>query len=563
VRQPQKQARSNWVPRQAGGQTRRATGQKCYKTAWRQIRILSLPLAVVLLVGMLTSCSASTSSSLRSISVTPDLTVTLRGTGVRVTARAVPGVTASLAGRARQGGSRVSSALVALAPAERLAASGRLPHGDAVITFRINPQKVPVGAVPFLATLDPAADSWIPVPSRYDRRTGEISARVAHFSIWAPLAWLKSRLAALLKGALLSLFSLGGYGNAPSCSKPTLPVIDSQPNQGVGVCARAISPADVLVKVVDERAYPFDLLYPPGARASEPSADPAALLGAEMHNIASRWHTRILLPGGSEADLTIKLPVGQNQALDTEFDGEAWVLSLIWTGINLLVQTIPASAGVTIADKWIKRLGEARCFADLVDTAHTASLSLTTAQNLGSAAFDCLAAVAKGFGGQVLTVSSILASLVTGVISGAWAAIDVVFGNASHALAVERPRPPPVAPPSVTVCTSPALTCTGAESTNLRTEPMQIVTSADGSIYLKEISWSGWGSATATGTGTLEINNCKPNCATGAYTGYPATVTLSSLAAYDTIKKAYSTMVISAPTAPIKQTQSFSYGLVP
>jgi hypothetical protein len=342
---------------------------------------------------------------------------------------------------------------MALAPAEHLAASGKLPQSGAVITFRINPHKVPAGAVPFLASLDPATGSWTPVPSSYNRRTGKISAHVTHFSIWAPLAWLTSRLFAVFKGALLSLFSLGGDGSAPSCRPPTLPVIDSKPNEGVGACAQAAGPASVLVKIVDERPYPFDLLYPPGAHVSPPVTDPAALLGAEMSNIASRWHTRMLLSGGSEADLTIALPVGHDQALDTEFDGEAWTLGLIGTAINLLIETTPVGGGVSTAKKLIDALGKAHCFAEVVNNAQTVSLSLATAQNLGSTAFDCLAAVAKGLGGEVLAVSSIFASLATGVIGGVWADVDVVFGDASHALSVERPAARvPSAP-----CTSTAL----------------------------------------------------------------------------------------------------------
>ena len=55
--------------------------------------------------------------------------------------------------------------------------------------------------------------------------------------------------------------------------------------------------------------------------------------------------------------------------------------------------------------------------------------------------------------------------------------------------------------------------------------PAQIVTAADGSGYMKDITWPRWGNTTATGTGTLEIDNCVPDCATGTFTGYPATVT--------------------------------------
>lgn len=96
----------------------------------------------------------------------------------------------------------------------------------------------------------------------------------------------------------------------------------------------------------------------------------------------------------------------------------------------------------------------------------------------------------------------------------------------------------------------------------MKVQPAQLVTSGDGSAYIQDIAWSGWGDATATGTGTLELDDCKPDCASGTYTGYPATVNLSSPSAYNSDAEAYSEMMISAPTAPYG-TYTFSSGLVP
>ena len=124
---------------------------------------------------------------------------------------------------------------------------------------------------------------------------------------------------------------------------------------------------------------------------------------------------------------------------------------------------------------------------------------------------------------------------------------------------------PPATPLKVvTVCTSPAAPfgCTGSNSSEMKVQPAQIDTSADGSGYVTDITWSGWADATATGTGTLEANNCTPNCAQGTYTGYPATVTVSGLSAYGSNIEAYSEMVVSAPTSPYPP-ETFSSGLVP
>jgi hypothetical protein len=80
-------------------------------------------------------------------------------------------------------------------------------------------------------------------------------------------------------------------------------------------------------------------------------------------------------------------------------------------------------------------------------------------------------------------------------------------------------------------------------------KPNTITTSGDGSAYVDKITWSNWGGTQAAGTGTLELNNCTPNCAQGTYTGYPATVTLAGLKPYGTGLEAYSTIVVQSPSS--------------
>jgi hypothetical protein len=131
-------------------------------------------------------------------------------------------------------------------------------------------------------------------------------------------------------------------------------------------------------------------------------------------------------------------------------------------------------------------------------------------------------------------------------------------------------RPPTSAPPSragsltqFKVCISPALTCTSSGGpARMKTEPTQIVTTGDGSGYVKNLTWSGWGNAQAVGTGVLEVDDCNPNCASGSFTGYPATITLSGLTPFGNGKRAYSVMTISAASAPSPQ-EAFTAGLVP
>jgi hypothetical protein len=127
------------------------------------------------------------------------------------------------------------------------------------------------------------------------------------------------------------------------------------------------------------------------------------------------------------------------------------------------------------------------------------------------------------------------------------------------------PRGTPVVTPSApaaplsdfTVCITPTVGCNG----ELRTQPTQIIVSGDGSAFIKDLSWTGWGSDGATGSGTLELDNCEPNCAQGKDAPYQATVTVSGLTAYAGGKQAYADMTVTAPGSSYG-TQSY-HGLLP
>jgi serine/threonine protein kinase len=116
---------------------------------------------------------------------------------------------------------------------------------------------------------------------------------------------------------------------------------------------------------------------------------------------------------------------------------------------------------------------------------------------------------------------------------------------------------------NITVCTAPASNCTLAAS--MAERPRQIVLSADGSGAVAGLSWASWGGQQATGTGTLQVDDCQPNCASGKFTGYPATVTLSGLTRYGedgSGLQAYSSIVVEAPSAPTKS-YTFTQNTVP
>lgn len=120
-----------------------------------------------------------------------------------------------------------------------------------------------------------------------------------------------------------------------------------------------------------------------------------------------------------------------------------------------------------------------------------------------------------------------------------------------------QPATQPTSPAAdFTVCFTPTVTCNG----EMKTEPTSIVNSGDGSVFVANITWTNWGLAIATGSGTLKVDNCNPNCAQGTLTGYPATITLSDLKPYGGTKQGYADMTVSAPTD--NYTESYS-GLIP
>lgn len=492
-------------------------------------------LVLALLAGMLASCSGAPSADAgraRTVAVTKDVTVTWPAGSAAsglplLTARSEPDATAAPAKPLLIGGRTLPSAVTVLAPAQHLiASSGRFPRGGAVLSFRVSRNSVPSGTTPFLATLDIASGQWLPVRSSYDATAGVVSAHIAHFSIWAPFDWVKSAIAAVLKGALASLFGLGGSGAPPDCSGSAITVTDSRPGSGVGACAQSDGTGRALVKIVDQRPYPVDLLYQPGAQVSVPSADLFTQLGEDLSNLSSTWRDRVLLPGGAEADATVVLPAGQRAEFGTEMDSEACLGSILGTGIQLLAQML-GGWEKKLAQQELDALSKATCLRDAVQAAQTATLSLETAQSLGSVAFECLAAVAKGIGAAAFTVASIAASLVTELVAGVWGVLDTILGNSDHLIAVSQTSSPGL------IVYFPCCGIPGSDQhpqSNLSEDYRSRTATFDatGSHVLENATWQVWNATEAVAAGTAAINSCEPACAGGHYNYVPATITLSA-----------------------------------
>lgn len=57
--------------------------------------------------------------------------------------------------------------------------------------------------------------------------------------------------------------------------------------------------------------------------------------------------------------------------------------------------------------------------------------------------------------------------------------------------------------------------------------PHRLLVSGDGSLFVKKMTWTHWGSLKAHGRGTSAVNRCRPDCAHGTYRFDPVVVTLA------------------------------------
>jgi hypothetical protein len=109
---------------------------------------------------------------------------------------------------------------------------------------------------------------------------------------------------------------------------------------------------------------------------------------------------------------------------------------------------------------------------------------------------------------------------------------------------------------SYVACTTLVGGCTGSQ---MKTRPANMLLSGDGSRYVKALTWRGWGTATATGTGTALLDNCKPNCAQGSDSRYPVTIVLTRPESWHG-ELAYTRAAATIPATGLRQTFT---GLLP
>jgi hypothetical protein len=94
----------------------------------------------------------------------------------------------------------------------------------------------------------------------------------------------------------------------------------------------------------------------------------------------------------------------------------------------------------------------------------------------------------------------------------------------------ERARPvaPPRKAPSATVASALDAGTVGVVGVEgvVGVRPSTLEVSADATV--EDLRWDRWDAGRAEGTGTFEVRDCDPSCASGGKDAYPATITLSS-----------------------------------
>jgi hypothetical protein len=84
-------------------------------------------------------------------------------------------------------------------------------------------------------------------------------------------------------------------------------------------------------------------------------------------------------------------------------------------------------------------------------------------------------------------------------------------------------------------------------------KPSTFVFTCDSTGYLTKLKWSSWTSATATATGVLYTDNCKPNCASGKFSHQNVDVVLwrSEAVKGQPGKRGYTEMSFLFPNHPV------------
>lgn len=291
-----------------------------------------------------------------------------------------------------------------------------------------------------------------------------------------------------------------------------------------------------MTRVTNERGYPVDLSYPAsvGSRCGEygkcVSLQATSDWWVQLGALLSPGSHKMLLPGSNQAAAIIPIPPGKTATFATAFDAPATFFGFLESGIKVFAAIMTRGTSLkaaSILDDAVKGLDGAAC---LQDGWHGSQAPL----RIATAAFSCIGAMLPdvlkllGFPTPSLfvdafqTASGFVAAAL-GYISGT---IDDVTGASNHTFTVHGV-------PLGTVTPTAANTFI-AESQNTAGTPLHrpacqhgCALSGDATAILEHMTWSTWTGTVAVGTGMENLEDCKPDCASGGQYLVPVVVTFS------------------------------------
>jgi hypothetical protein len=392
--------------------------------------------AVVLSVAAASLSACGSSSGPSSIAVTPAVTIVVpAGASFTPSATSASQSASSLLVPVVLGHSVTGPSPFAtmIAPVH-LKWTGTFPKQGVELHFHVKASSIPSGATPFVATYDPATNTWHPVASTFDATTGLVSAHADHFSIWGVFDFFKSALKALVKDIYDSLVgAIKVTEPAPVCTNPAGVNAVASPADGIlDVCAQNNGGTSVTLKVRSHLAFPVDVIPPVGTQiAVSPPGGIFEKIGGYLNKAGTGESTRTLVVAGSEADLTFPIPADHYQIVLSDLDTEAYLASIIDSAVSVLT-VIYGRLGGNPKDA-LSAIGQGTCLTKAAQAIDKNSpVSLATAAALTHVAIDCADAVIDlGTIGVAQGVIATVAGLIENVMQTGFFGAMIIVGGIS------------------------------------------------------------------------------------------------------------------------------------
>jgi hypothetical protein len=478
--------------------------------AWHLLRS-----AVVVAVAGATFSACGSSSGPSSVVLGHGVTVVVpSGANFTPTETQAPGTESSLLAPVVLGHSKTGpSPFTSLITPAHLRWTGTFPKQGVELHFRVEVSRVPAGATPFVATYDPTTKTWHPVASTFDAKTGVVSVHADHFSIWGVFSFLGASMKTLVKEIVASLFgSIKVSVPAPSCGDSAGLSAIASPSDGVlNVCAQNNGGTSVTLKIRSHLAFPVDVVPPLGTAISvSPPGGIFEQIGGYLNKVGTSQSTRTLVAAGSEADLTFPLAANHYVRVRSDLDTEAYLASIIDSGVSLLTVVARRLGGNPKAV--LDAIGQGACAAQVVEAVDaSATVSLSTISALTKVAVTCASSVVKlgvsdliqgivatatGLIENVLQSGFLGAVIIVGGISGATSTITVSKGAVHNTPSASSANCMPI-------LGSQTYSVDGMGFGTCR--PHLISNGGDPSGIASSITWNSWGTTSAIGFGENAI----------------------------------------------------------